>query len=63
MCITLFLCKVVLILHSDLSAREEECIWVKHQTDGELDDMRLMEGLTSESAVYKRRRMAKLKHR
>ena len=58
----MFLCKVVLIPHSDLSAREEECVWVKHQTDGELDDTRLTEGLTSESAVYKRRGMAKLEH-
>lgn len=42
-----------------LSAREEERVWVKRQTDGELDDTRLTEGLTGESAVYKRRGMAK----
>jgi hypothetical protein len=45
--------------HADLSAREEERVWVRHQTDGELDDARLTEGLTGESAVYKRRGMAK----
>jgi len=32
---------------------------LKRQTDGELDDTRLMEGLTGEAAVYKRRGMAK----
>ncbi|KAH9160345.1 hypothetical protein EDB89DRAFT_2081954 [Lactarius sanguifluus] len=40
-------------------AREEERVWVKRQTDGELDDTRLTEGLTGEAAVYKRRGMAK----
>ena len=44
---------------ADLSAREEERVWVKRQTDGELDDTRLTEGLTGESAVYKRRGMPK----
>lgn len=43
----------------DLAAREEERIWVKRQTDGELDDGRLTEGLTGEATVYKRRGMAK----
>ena len=46
-------------VYADLSAREEERVWVKRQTDGELDDTRLTEGLTGESAVYKRRGMAK----
>ena len=48
--------------HADLSAREEERVWVKRQTDGELDDTRLTEGLTGDSAVYKRRGMAKPEH-
>jgi hypothetical protein len=43
----------------DLAAREEERVWVKRQTDGELDDTRLTEGLTGEATVYKRRGMAK----
>lgn len=34
-------------------------MWVKRQTDGELDDTRLTEGLTGEAAVYKRRGMEK----
>lgn len=44
---------------SDLAAKEEERVWVKRQTDGELDDSRLTEGLTGEATVYKRRGMAK----
>lgn len=44
---------------TDLSAREEERVWVKRQTDGELDDSRLTEGLTGETTVYKRRGMEK----
>ena len=46
-------------LCADLAAREEERVWVKRQTDGELDDSRLTEGLTGEATVYKRRGMAK----
>ncbi|KAJ6624725.1 AAA domain-containing protein [Mycena sp. CBHHK59/15] len=42
-----------------LAAKEEERMWVKRQTDGELDDSRLMEGLTGEATVYKRRGMEK----
>jgi len=42
-----------------LAAREEERVWVKRQTDGELDDSRLTEGLTGEATVYKRRGMEK----
>jgi len=43
----------------DLAAKEEERVWIKRQTDGELDDGRLTEGLTGESTVYKRRGMEK----
>lgn len=32
---------------------------MKRQTDGELDDSRLTEGLTGETTVYKRRGMEK----
>ena len=32
---------------------------MKRQTDGELDDTRLTEGLTGESTVYKRRGIEK----
>ncbi|PFH48924.1 hypothetical protein AMATHDRAFT_148764 [Amanita thiersii Skay4041] len=46
-------------LLENLAAREEERVWVKRQTDGELDDTRLTEGLTGEATVYKRRGMEK----
>ncbi|EIW79654.1 hypothetical protein CONPUDRAFT_137936 [Coniophora puteana RWD-64-598 SS2] len=42
-----------------LAAKEEERVWLKRQTDGELDDSRLTEGLTGEQSVYKRRGMDK----
>ncbi|KAG5641083.1 hypothetical protein DXG03_006055, partial [Asterophora parasitica] len=42
-----------------LAAKEEERVWLKRQTEGELDDSRLTEGLTGESTVYKRRGMEK----
>uniref|UniRef100_A0A0W0GBJ0 ATPase dynein-related AAA domain-containing protein n=1 Tax=Moniliophthora roreri TaxID=221103 RepID=A0A0W0GBJ0_MONRR len=42
-----------------LAAKEEERVWVKRQTDGELDDSRLTEGITGEATVYKRRGMEK----
>ncbi|KAJ6481917.1 AAA domain-containing protein [Mycena sanguinolenta] len=42
-----------------LAAKEEERVWVKRQTDGELDDSRLTEGITGEATVYKRRGMDK----
>ncbi|KZV72548.1 hypothetical protein PENSPDRAFT_674901 [Peniophora sp. CONT] len=49
----------LLDLLENLAAKEEERVWVKRQTDGELDDSRLTEGLTGETTVYKRRGMAK----
>ncbi|CAH7688707.1 AAA domain-containing protein [Phakopsora pachyrhizi] len=36
-------------------AKEEERVWIKRQGDGELDELRLVEGLTGDSAIYKRR--------
>ncbi|KAF9530652.1 AAA domain-containing protein [Crepidotus variabilis] len=49
----------LLDLLEHLAAKEEERVWIKRQTDGELDDSRLTEGLTGESTVYKRRGMEK----
>jgi len=43
---------------SDLAAKEEERVWIKRQTDGELDFGRLTDGLTGETSIYKRRGMA-----
>lgn len=51
--------RLVLTFLVDLAAKEEERVWVKRQTDGELDDSRLTEGLTGEATVYKRRGMEK----
>ncbi|KAK4700971.1 von Willebrand factor A domain-containing protein 8, partial [Phenoliferia sp. Uapishka_3] len=43
----------------NLEANEEERIWLKRQSDGELDESKLTEGLTGEAAIYKRRGMEK----
>lgn len=43
----------LLDLLEHLAVKEEERVWVKRQTDGELDDSRLTEGLTGEATVYK----------
>ena len=39
----------------DLQRRNEERVWLKRQTDGELDDSRLVDALTGEKDVFKRR--------
>ena len=57
--LSLFAVSPIFALDVDLAAREEERVRVKRQTDGELDDSRLTEGLTGEATVYKRRGMAK----
>ncbi|XP_052868127.1 von Willebrand factor A domain-containing protein 8 [Anopheles cruzii] len=38
-----------------LEARARERQWQKHQTTGELDDSRLVEGITGEQTIYKKR--------
>ena len=43
----------------DLEANEEERIWLKRQSEGELDESKLTEGLTGETSIYKRRGMEK----
>jgi von Willebrand factor A domain-containing protein 8 len=42
------------ILNS-LEAKTKERHWTKHQTSGELDDMKLVEGITGEKNIYKMR--------
>ena len=59
LCSRLHSCSTSLFFFLDLAAKEEERIWIKRQTDGELDDSRLTEGLTGEATVYKRRGMEK----
>ncbi|GAA5899817.1 uncharacterized protein JCM6883_005995 [Sporobolomyces salmoneus] len=39
----------------NLEAKEQERVWLKRQSDGDLDEMRITEGLTGESSIYKRR--------
>ncbi|GAA5845377.1 hypothetical protein JCM3766R1_006337 [Sporobolomyces carnicolor] len=43
----------------NLEAKEQERVWLKKQTDGDLDEMRITEGLTGESTIYKRRGLEK----
>ena len=40
---------------SGLQAKSKERQWLKNQTQGELDDMRLIEGITGEKSIYKKR--------
>ncbi|KAF0291010.1 von Willebrand factor A domain-containing protein 8 [Amphibalanus amphitrite] len=43
------------VLLSSLQAKGKERQWLKHQTSGELDDAKLIEGITGERTIYKRR--------
>ncbi|XP_060665010.1 von Willebrand factor A domain-containing protein 8 [Drosophila nasuta] len=38
-----------------MQTKSKERLWQKYQTDGELDDTRLIEGITGEKNIYKRR--------
>lgn len=38
-----------------LEAREKERRWAKHQTSGDLDDNKLIEGMAGEKAIYRKR--------
>lgn len=44
--------KVVL---DELSRRSKERVWLRHQAHGDLDDSKLVDGLTGERLVFKRR--------
>jgi hypothetical protein len=39
----------------ELNVRSQERIWLKNQTHGELDDAKLVDGLTGDRMVFKRR--------
>ncbi|KAM0756043.1 hypothetical protein T439DRAFT_283415 [Meredithblackwellia eburnea MCA 4105] len=43
----------------NLEAKEEERVWLKRQSEGDLDESRLPDGLTGERSIYKRRGMEK----
>ncbi|XP_065352663.1 von Willebrand factor A domain-containing protein 8 isoform X2 [Cloeon dipterum] len=43
------------VILSSLQAKAKERQWLRHQTTGELDDAKLIEGLTGEKGIYRRR--------
>lgn len=43
------------VILTGLQAKDKERLWMKNQTSGELDDAKIIEGLTGERSVYKRR--------
>ncbi|KAK0097221.1 hypothetical protein PV326_002877 [Microctonus aethiopoides] len=47
--------KSLRVILSSLQAKSNERQWLRHQTSGELDDTKLIEGLTGEKTIYRRR--------
>lgn len=47
--------KEMRIILNSLQAKSKERHWQKHQTTGELDDTKLVEGITGERNIYRRR--------
>jgi hypothetical protein len=47
--------KLLRVLLDTLQAKGKERQWLKHQTYGDLDEAKLIEGLTGERGIYKRR--------
>ncbi|XP_063703631.1 von Willebrand factor A domain-containing protein 8 [Culicoides brevitarsis] len=47
--------QILRIILNSLQAKSKERQWLRHQTSGELDDIKLIEGLTGEKNIYKRR--------
>lgn len=43
------------VLLDSLQAKGQERNWVRHQTSGDLDDGKLIEGLAGEKTIYKKR--------
>ncbi|XP_011863838.1 PREDICTED: von Willebrand factor A domain-containing protein 8 [Vollenhovia emeryi] len=43
------------VILGTLQAKSKERQWCRHQTSGELDDTKLIEGLTGEKTIYRRR--------
>ncbi|XP_023290706.1 von Willebrand factor A domain-containing protein 8 [Orussus abietinus] len=43
------------VILGSLQAKSSERQWCRHQTSGELDDAKLIEGLTGEKTIYRRR--------
>ena len=42
------------VLLESMQTKGKERNWVRHQTSGDLDDAKLIEGLTGEKAIYKK---------
>ncbi|CAB0011014.1 unnamed protein product [Nesidiocoris tenuis] len=51
--------QAVRVLLGNLQSKSKERQWQKHQTTGELDDTKLIEGVTGEKNIYRRRAEAK----
>ncbi|XP_046413785.1 von Willebrand factor A domain-containing protein 8 [Neodiprion fabricii] len=47
--------KALRVILGSLQAKSNERQWCRHQTSGELDDTKLIEGLTGERTIYRRR--------
>lgn len=47
--------QILRVILNSLQAKSKERQWLRHQTSGELDDIKLIEGLTGEKNIYKRR--------
>ncbi|XP_069677328.1 von Willebrand factor A domain-containing protein 8 isoform X2 [Periplaneta americana] len=43
------------VILNSLQAKSKERQWLRHQTSGELDDTKLIEGLTGEKTIFRRR--------
>jgi hypothetical protein len=43
------------VILEGVSAKQQERVWLKNKTTGELDDKRLVEGLTGERTIYRHR--------
>lgn len=43
------------VIIGNLQAKAKERQWARHQTSGDLDDLKLIEGLTGEKTIYRRR--------
>lgn len=43
------------VLVESLQSKRKERQWIRHQTSGDLDDSKLIEGLTGEKTIYKKR--------
>lgn len=47
---------ILRVILDGLQAKSKERRWMKHQTSGELDDTKLIESITGEKSIYKKRK-------